>query len=691
MRKGVWCENCYRRNNLDMHIDDWDERFLSRLDPKTYVEMLKLGNVKLTMVSASSHVGKCSYPTKVGRMHRGVKGRDVLGEIIDLAHKEGMYITIYNSLIYNNWAYDQHPEWRIVDVNGNTSRERPGWDGRRGVCCPNAPGYRKFVLDQAEELCKNYEFEDITFDMTFWPTVCYCSSCKARYKQETGEEIPKIIDWNDPAWVRFQRKREEWLVEFDAMATSAAKKYKPGVTVRHNCADAVASWLGGHTAQISDQCDYVGGDPGGSLVERSFIFKLYSNLKPDIPFDFGTPLCYPGLVEHTMLKPKALIEAYAALTIAHGGRFGVIDAIDPVGTLDERRWRMTGEVMKEVEKYEKYLGTKLCQDVAVYFSYGSKLDPAENGRRPPSFEEEMTWSETYPHKEAALGATQSLRTSHIPFGVISEKNLEELSRHHVVILPNLLRFSDKEAEAIRTYVSSGGNIYASKFTLDSRLAEMLGATSLQETGEKVTYITPTSEGEIFPPEVTRKYPLSIRDSQIKAEFESREGTLATITLPYTNPDETKFASVYSNPPGILTGCPAIIRKRFGKGNILYSSASIETFAIQSIQHRAIFARLIRSLISRPLSFEAAAPECVEIVQIHKPDEKRYLVSVVNFQNEIGLPNIPVNGIVVKVKAKARKVTLLPEDTPIPFAQEGEYATIRIPELQTLRMMALDYE
>ena len=77
-----------------MHVDDWDERFLSQIDSKTYVEMLKLGNVKLAMVSASSHVGKCSYPTRVGQMHKGIKGRDVLGEIIDLAHKAGIFWTL---------------------------------------------------------------------------------------------------------------------------------------------------------------------------------------------------------------------------------------------------------------------------------------------------------------------------------------------------------------------------------------------------------------------------------------------------------------------------------------------------------------------------------------------------------------------------------------------------------------------
>ena len=35
-----WFKKSYRRNLLDMHIPDWDERFLSEFDPKKYVDMI---------------------------------------------------------------------------------------------------------------------------------------------------------------------------------------------------------------------------------------------------------------------------------------------------------------------------------------------------------------------------------------------------------------------------------------------------------------------------------------------------------------------------------------------------------------------------------------------------------------------------------------------------------------------------
>ena len=687
-----WYELSYRRNLVDMHIEDWDDRFLSKLDPKEYVRMLKLAKVKSAMVYANSHVGYCYWPTKTGRMHRGLRGRDFLGEVIELCHKEGIDVIVYYSLIFNNWAYENYPEWRMVDINGKTSREYPGRIGRYGVCCPNSVGYRKFVISQIKELCENYDFEGMFFDMTFWPMVCYCKACRSRYKEETGQDIPTVIDWDDPNWILFQRKREEWLLEFAALVTSTVKRIKPEVTVEHQYSTIAAPWIFGVTERLADYCDYVGGDFYGGVLEQSFACKLYYNLTPQRPFEYMTSICYPNLTDHTTVKPEELIEARAFMTLAHQGAFLIIDAIDPIGTLDERRYEMIGRVYEKLSKYEKYLGGELCQDVAVYFSFSSKFNFTEKGKRPPA---RIFANIRLPHVEAALGATEALRANHIPFGVISRRNLDEISRFNVLILPNVLYLSDDEVEAIKEYIINGGNVYASKFTLKTRLAEVLGAKYLGETKEDFTYIAPTTKGEALLKGVTKRYPLSIPESQVLAEFSSGDTEiLATITLPYTDPiNEKKFASIHSNPPGIETSYPALIRKRLGKGTIIWCSAPIEAYAIRYVKHRTVFTNIIRSLIKAPLSFEARAPSCVEVVLFHNPEEKRYIINIINFQSEIGEPNIPVDDIIVKVKVDGHplKALLLPEEKELAFKVTENYTVIQVPRIKTFCMLALDYQ
>ncbi len=57
---------------------------------------------------------------------------------------------------------------------------------RFSVLCPNNPEYREFVVAQLSELCDRYDFEGVWPDMAFWPTVCFCPSCRGRY----AEEVP---------------------------------------------------------------------------------------------------------------------------------------------------------------------------------------------------------------------------------------------------------------------------------------------------------------------------------------------------------------------------------------------------------------------------------------------------------------------------------------------------------------------
>ncbi|MBE6555808.1 MAG: hypothetical protein E7663_06240, partial [Ruminococcaceae bacterium] len=111
----MWYERSYRRHLLDMHIDDWDPTFLSEFSGEEYVKNLKIAKIQSAMIYLQSHVGLCNYPTKTGKMHHAFIGREnTFKELISSCRAEGISVTGYYSLIYNNWAYDNHPEWRIV-------------------------------------------------------------------------------------------------------------------------------------------------------------------------------------------------------------------------------------------------------------------------------------------------------------------------------------------------------------------------------------------------------------------------------------------------------------------------------------------------------------------------------------------------------------------------------------------------
>src|SRR3989304_464763 len=96
--------------------------------------------------------------------------------------------------------------------------------------------------------------------MPSWPFVGYCRSCQDRYSNEVGRAMPRTIDWADPSWTEFQRRREEWLSEFAQFATAAVKRAKPEATVNHQYSTSLHSWTRGSTQAIAAASDYCGGD-----------------------------------------------------------------------------------------------------------------------------------------------------------------------------------------------------------------------------------------------------------------------------------------------------------------------------------------------------------------------------------------------------------------------------------------------
>jgi hypothetical protein len=688
-----WFQKSYRRNLTDMHITDWNEEFLSKFDPKTYVDLLELAQVKSAMVYANSHVGNCYWPTKVGHMHEGLKGRDILGEMIEQCHQRGMDFIVYYSLIFNNWAYENNPSWRIIRADGKEAAA----DRRYGVCCPNS-GYRDFAVAEIEDFCSNYDFEGIFFDMTFWPHICYCSSCQERYRKEVGKELPRIVNWEDPEWVKFQRKREEWLTEFTKLATFTAKRVKPGVAVENQFSTSIANFGQGVTAEIGKTSDYAGGDFYGGLLQESFICKLYYNLTPNKPFEFMTSRCI-HLSDHTTRKSEELMKVHAYSALANDGAFLFIDAIDPVGTMNRDVYEIMGRVFGETKAYEKYLGGDLCQDVAIYFSFASKFNPADNGKN--ISELKRGFFSDQPHLETSVNAVKSLLNENIPFGVITKDDLKDLSDYQVIVLPKVLMMDEEEVKALREFVASGGSLYASGSASlldkdgnkqkDFMLADVLGVSYLGETKERLTYIAPTSKAAELFPNISSEYPLTIFGPQIKAKPVNQEEVLATITLPYTDPaDHTKFSSIHSNPPGIPTEYPAVILRDFGKGKVVWVAGDLEMMKYDP--QRKVFINLIKSLAQKPFSFEADAPKSVEITLFHQEENKRYIINFLNFQEE--LPNIPISGITCRVKLEGKKPTKLmklPGEEEIPFELKGNYVEFRTPELETFLMLALNYE
>lgn len=421
---------------------------------------LKDAAVQATMVKARPHTGVCYYKTTLGRMHRGLNGHDFLAEMIEKCHKNNIAVITYYSQVFDNWAYDNHPDWRCVTPDGKTFREyrNQGWfkNGRYGIVCPNNLDYREYVKYNLQELNCNYDFEGMFLDMTFWPDVCFCPSCQERYKKETGKELPKIIDWNNEEFKEYAYRRDQWMAEYARFASNCIKEIKPNVTIEHQLSMISCSWIHGSSELLTDTGDYCGGDYYGGFLQQTFINKYYKNVSPMLPFVFHTSRCDPELNQHTTTKTEEELLLHVITALVHNGAFLLVDAINPDGTfVPEVYHSLMKSIYGKTRIYEKYINGKLNHNAAIWFASHAKYNPHESGIAMT----ERNYSPKF-YMEAPVAAASILRENNIPFEVIGSKNLKD-EKANVIILSHIANILDSEMDDIEQYVNNGGNLYVS--------------------------------------------------------------------------------------------------------------------------------------------------------------------------------------------------------------------------------------
>lgn len=677
-----WYQTAYRRAVIDMHIPDWDEKFLSQFSAEEYAQRLVESRAQSIVCYCQSHVGLFNYPTKIGRQHQGWKGRNALKEMIDACHAHQIAVALYVSLIFDRDAGDRHPEWRMRTWDGKIQGE----GGRHAVLCVNSP-YREYVRSFVGEICENFDFEGLRFDMTFWPWLCYCDHCRRRFADEVGGELPTTVNWLDEKWVAFQRARERWLVEFAKIATDQVREKKPAASVEHQSSTFPLNWMFGVTAALAEQNDFLQGDFYGDQLQGSFVRKLLEELTPNRPFGYETSFSV-ALKDHTAMKPEALLEAKAAAAISDSAAFIFIDAIDPIGTVNPRAHARMGRVFDRLEGYYPHLGGERVADIGLYYSLESKFNMAGNGRHVSSPDTSDS------HTESSMQAASRLIAGHLPFAVVTRRSLESLDRYKLIVLSGVNMMDEAECQALRQFVQQGGKLLATggSSLVDTRgrklddfqLADVFGV-SLKDANwsPRNHYLAPTERGQSLFPEFDARYPAFSSGHYFDVQATEQAAKLATITLPWPAPSAAQFASIHSDPPWTPTDQAAIVHNRFGDGEAIYCASSIETLDTL----RETWLRLVRLLLESP-SYEVVAPACVEATVFHQPDRSRYVVSLVNFQKD--LPNIPVEGIEVRLRlpTAVKQVEQLPQGRAIPYRVRDGQTVFNSPKLETLAMFAV---
>jgi hypothetical protein len=680
-----WITQCYSRMLIDNHITEDNPAYMTRFDPAQYVAMIKRAGVTSSMVYASCHNGNCYYPTKVGHMHKNLNGRDIFGETVTLLRKEGIVPVAYYTSVYHNHTAKTHPAWRFQDFYGRQH------DGRYWLNCVNSRPYREFTKAQIGEVI-DYDVDGIFIDMTFWPGVCFCANCRSGYLAETGRELPTVVDWRNPVWVSFQRFRERSMVEFTQELTAFIKSRRD-ITVTHQSSPIIMGWLTGQSAGIAAACDYTSGDFYGGKVQHILGAKILSATTRRQPFEFMTSRCV-NLNDHTSMKSAAELTCEAATTLANGGAYFFIDAINPDGTLEVNVFDRLGKVSQTLAPFTRKmeeLNPVLSADTGLYFSMPSHVEEKMNGAKLGElFDKGGVWNAitTGPAMDEMSGESIILTHLHRPFRVVASDRLD-LEGLKTLVINNALFMSAEEVAAVREFVHRGGTLVATGLTSllapdgsttgDFALKDVFGVSYSSQNSRRFHYLSQPEGSPI-------KYISCYRPAPLVRATTTR--LLAGVNEPLFDPDDPEhYTSIHSNPPGRLTEFTGLSVNQFGAGQCIYLYSSL--LAHQQDAQQTFGAWLFQQLAPSE-SIVTNAPVAVEITLLKSTVNDSSLVCLVNYQKE--LPNIPVHHLTVSLQlpglSSPRACLRVSDGKELPFAAQNGAIAFTLDALDTIEMVEI---
>ncbi len=134
--------------------------------------------------------------------------KDVMAGWRAATAKMGIKLHCHYSGVWDSAAGEKHPEWSVLDVDGDRvmGNYTKGWVAQSK--CPRSEYDEKLLIPQMFELTDRYGVDGFWMDGKIWAVyTCYCDRCTSAFTQQTGiTEIPRDktqAHWE--AWMKFTR------------------------------------------------------------------------------------------------------------------------------------------------------------------------------------------------------------------------------------------------------------------------------------------------------------------------------------------------------------------------------------------------------------------------------------------------------------------------------------------------------
>ncbi len=609
-----WLENNLRliQNNL-RDID-------AQMDIDGLIAAIKTYSCNVLMVGAGGI--SAFYPSELDFATRCITERDSLGEIVRKCHEQGIkVIARFDFSKTHESLFEAHPDWYYRSPAG-----QPVHYNDTVHTCINGAYQQQLSLEIIREVITKYPVDGIFFNMFGYQTkdysnnyygICHCDSCRKRFFEFCGRELPASESPADPAHHQYQEFKEFTVAEMLRNIHELTKGVNPEIaicTYHHRYVDIIRKESNSAIDRPYPFWIYSGSENVAS-VRHTWDQKIISNCvinAVDIFYRFMG-----------VAKELTRIRLYQSLAAGSGLDFCIIGVFD--GYPDRANFEYVHEVYSFHARHQNRFG-KLRSLAKVLLVKPSLSDNREY-----------------------LGLFKALKEEHILFDVVCAENLgsaiNNLSRYQVVMIPDpgcvgAEHFAALDAAGV-TVVISG----AVDDTASAKLSR-IGVARIETLPNTRSAYLLTREKEIFKSFADRDW-VFIDGPFGRIEGEG-SGLLPLVSPANYGPPERCFGHKTTGHPGaVVSADRRYICLPWNPGRLYYQHGFED--------HKRLLADLLDHYCPEWRVCHTNAPNCVEIFYDRcGPDEwMLQLINLSGFNGTTVGAHLRLHGLTVTVPLAER--------------------------------------
>ena len=513
-----------RQVHLDFHTSPWIPDVASEFDPHAFARTFRKAHVDSVTIFAKCHHGMCYYPTKTGTPHPALRGRDLLGEMIEALHREGIRCPIYTTVAWEEDAAHRFPAWRQLRKDGtfaerNAVEKAPGpWKFLNFL----DPDYQDYIEAHVREILAGYEVDGLFFDILFFdPESCWSDPSRA-FRAKHG-----FLDSDLETQMKFEHAAQ---AQFTRRFTDLIRGLRPQATIFYNSINRsfVDNQYGARQRHVDSSHFEIESLPSGFWGYQHFprLARLISNW--DKPWLGQTGRFQKMWGDFGGIKPKAALEYECFRTQALGGGNSVGDQLPPRGRLDPAAYRLIGAVYAQCRDAEPfYEGSVSLPQIGI-------ICPAYQGRD----ETEAAKSEE--------GTVQMCEETHYESILLDDAG--DLSALELLILPDSVVITPPLRKTLALFYEKGGRLLLSHCSgFDAQGNWALDFLPLTFAGKVEKYPTYWRARAAFDSELAMSDRVFYQPG-LNALGGERTEVLVDRVLPYFQRTDLHFSSHFQTPP-----------------------------------------------------------------------------------------------------------------------------------------------